>query len=114
MSREAVRRSSDAAAGYQEVLVPALMQEWAPRVADAAGIRAGDRVLDVACGTGVLTAEAAPRAGPSGTVTGLDLSPEMLAVAARFHPRVCEGSRAAPTRSPSRTNPSTRSSASSG
>ncbi len=86
MTREAVRRSSDAAAGYQDVLVPALMEEWTPRVADAAGIRAGDRVLDVACGTGVLTAEAARRAGPTGTVTGLDLSPEMLAVAARLHP----------------------------
>jgi SAM-dependent methyltransferase len=86
MPREAVRRSSDAATGYQDTLVPALMEEWAPRVAEAAGIRAGDRVLDVACGTGVLAAEAARRAGPTGSVTGLDLSPEMLAVAARLHP----------------------------
>ena len=88
MPREAVRRSSDAATGYQDTLVPALMEEWAPRVADAAGIRPGDRVLDVACGTGVLAAEAARRAGPTGAVTGLDLSPEMLAVAARLHPTV--------------------------
>jgi SAM-dependent methyltransferase len=88
MPREAVRRSSDAATGYQDTLVPALMEEWAPRVAEAAGIRAGDRVLDVACGTGVLAAEAARRAGPTGSVTGLDLSPEMLAVAARLHPTV--------------------------
>ena len=86
MTRESVRRSTDAASGYQDMLVPALMQEWAPRVADAAGIRAGDRVLDIACGTGVLTAEAARRTGPTGSVTGLDLSPEMLAVAARLHP----------------------------
>ena len=86
MTREAVRRSSDAATGYQDTLVPALMEEWAPRVAAAAGIRAGDRVLDIACGTGVLTAEAARRAGTTGSVTGLDLSPEMLAVAARVHP----------------------------
>ena len=86
MTREPVRRSADAATGYQDMLVPALMQEWAPRVAEAAGIRPGDRVLDVACGTGVLTAEAARRVGASGTVTGLDLSPEMLAVAARLHP----------------------------
>jgi SAM-dependent methyltransferase len=83
---EIPRRSLDAATGYQDVLVPALMEAWAPRVADAAAIRAGDRVLDVACGTGVLTREAASRAGPAGSVTGLDLSPEMLAVAARLSP----------------------------
>lgn len=81
-----MKRDLDAATGYQELLVPALMQEWAPRVADAAGIRPGDRVLDVACGTGVLTREAAARAGGGGAVTGLDLSPEMLEVAARLSP----------------------------
>ena len=88
MSNQTIRRDLDAATGYQELLVPALMQEWAPRVADAAGISPGDRVLDVACGTGVLTREAAVRAGPGGAVTGLDLSPEMLAVAARLSPEL--------------------------
>jgi SAM-dependent methyltransferase len=86
MTNQTFRRDLDAATGYQELLVPALMEEWAPRVADAAGIRPGDRVLDVACGTGVLTREAATRAGPGGAITGLDLSPEMLAVAARLSP----------------------------
>jgi SAM-dependent methyltransferase len=86
MTRPAVRRDPDAATGYEDLLVPALMQEWAPRVADAALIHPGDRVLDVACGTGVLTREAARRAGPTGSVIGLDLSPEMLAVAARVSP----------------------------
>jgi SAM-dependent methyltransferase len=88
MTNQTIRRDLDAATGYQELLVPALMQEWAPRVADAAGISPGDRVLDVACGTGVLTREAARRAGPGGAVTGLDLSPEMLAVAARLSPEL--------------------------
>jgi SAM-dependent methyltransferase len=41
----------------------------------------GDRVLDIACGTGVVTRIAAQRAGRSGKVTGLDLSAPMLAVA---------------------------------
>lgn len=79
-------RQVEAATSYQEVLVPALMEEWAPRVADAARLRPGDRVLDVACGTGVLSREAAGRVAPSGTVTGLDLSLGMLAVAARLSP----------------------------
>jgi SAM-dependent methyltransferase len=78
----------DAATSYQEDLVPALMEEWAPRIADAAHIRSGDRVLDVACGTGVLARTAASRVAADGAVTGLDLNPGMLAVAARLSPTI--------------------------
>jgi SAM-dependent methyltransferase len=86
MTERVTAEQVDAAMSYHELLVPALMDDWAPRVAEAAGIRPGDRVLDVACGTGVLTRAAASRAGPSGTVTGLDLNPGMLRVAARLSP----------------------------
>ena len=48
-----------------------------------AGLRAGDRVLDVACGTGVVAIAAAHRVGARGTVTGVDVSSGMLAVAQR-------------------------------
>jgi SAM-dependent methyltransferase len=47
----------------------------APRLVRHAGIRAGQRVLDVACGTGVAAVTAA-RIGAQ--VTGLDLSPDLL------------------------------------
>jgi len=45
------------------------------------GLRTGERVLDVACGTGIVARLAAPQVGRSGTVVGLDLNTGMLDVA---------------------------------
>ena len=52
------------------------------RMLDLAGIGAGDRVLDVAAGTGEQTLAAARRVGPTGSVLATDISASMLAVAA--------------------------------
>lgn len=49
-----------------------------------AHLRPGDRVLDIACGTGALTYEIAETVGNSGYVAGVDINPEMLRVAARL------------------------------
>jgi len=48
---------------------------------ELANIRAGDRVLDVAAGTGDQTILAAQRVGPTGSVVAVDLSPHMLKIA---------------------------------
>ena len=45
------------------------------------GIQAGDRVLEVGCGTGDVALAAKQRVGASGSVFGIDPSPEMIAVA---------------------------------
>jgi SAM-dependent methyltransferase len=76
------------ATAYEELLVPALFQEWRSRLIAAAQIEPGDRVLDVACGTGVLARAAAARVGPRGSVTGLHPSPGMLAVARQLAPEI--------------------------
>ena len=73
---------------YEEFFVPALFQEWAGRVADAAQIKAGDRVLDVACGTGVLARAAYERVGPKGSVIGLDVNEGMLTTAKKKAPPI--------------------------
>lgn len=73
--------SSSAAEVYDELFVPALFGRWAPRIVAATGIDKGMRVVDVACGTGVLAIEAATIVTPAGKVTGIDCNAGMLAVA---------------------------------
>lgn len=77
-----------AARAYEELHVPALFHQWSPWVLDAARIGPGQRVLDVACGTGVLAREAETRVGPTGFVAGVDPDPGMLAVAEQLAPAV--------------------------
>ncbi len=73
---------------YEELVVPAMTGQWAPRVVAAAGIGAGDRVLDVGCGTGVLTRTIADSFGLGGAVVGLDVTEEMIATARRVRPEI--------------------------
>ena len=68
---------------YDKCFVPALFRSWGPVLCDAASIGPGQRVLDVACGTGALTVAVADRVEAGGAVLGLDANPEMLAVARR-------------------------------
>ena len=76
------------ARAYEDLHVPALFRQWCPRLLDAAGVGLGHRVLDVACGTGILAREALRRVGSSGRVAGLDPGRGMLTVASELEPRV--------------------------
>lgn len=78
----------EGAQAYENLHVDALFRQWAEPVLDAAEVGVGDRVLDVACGTGVVAREAVRRVGSSGSVAGLDIGPGMLAVAERIEPAV--------------------------
>jgi len=66
---------------YELYEVPRLFGPVARRLLEDVPLRAGQRVLDVACGTGLVARLAAPRVAPSGSVVGLDVSEGMLAVA---------------------------------
>jgi ubiquinone/menaquinone biosynthesis C-methylase UbiE len=66
---------------YERVLVPAVLQGLSRRVVDLAAPREGERVLDLACGTGIVARTVAPIVGAAGTVVGIDVLPPMLAVA---------------------------------
>jgi ubiquinone/menaquinone biosynthesis C-methylase UbiE len=69
------------AENYQRYFVPVIPTPLAADLIETAAPRPGEHVLDVACGTGVLTRLAAQRVGTAGRVVGVDLTPEMLQVA---------------------------------
>ena len=73
--------SLEAAHLYDRVAVRYVLGPWAPLLVDAVLLRPGECVLDVACGTGVVTRIAAQRVGPQGRVTGVDLNAGMISVA---------------------------------
>jgi ubiquinone/menaquinone biosynthesis C-methylase UbiE len=78
--------SKDAAQRYERCVAHYILGPWAPLLVETAGIVSGERVLDVACGTGVVARIAAERAGITGKVVGLDLNPGMIAVAQTLPP----------------------------
>lgn len=88
MTEPTLQAQIDSANAYEALFVPALFGQWAPKVADAAQVQPGQRVLDVACGTGILAREIAPRIGSAGRVVGVDPNPGMVAVAKRLAPAI--------------------------
>ncbi len=85
--------STDAGHAWVELQLEmdALMQPVLDLVLERAALPAGARVLDIGCGTGASLVQAARRVGPSGHVTGLDISQTMLDLArsrAKDHPNV--------------------------
>jgi ubiquinone/menaquinone biosynthesis C-methylase UbiE len=66
---------------YENFFVPAMFMPFAPDLIEQVAPQAGERVLDVACGTGAIARQLPPLVGPDGAVAGVDISPEMLEVA---------------------------------
>ncbi|BCX03467.1 MAG: ubiquinone/menaquinone biosynthesis methyltransferase [Candidatus Roseilinea sp.] len=66
---------------YEQFIVPTFFIPWTPVLLKYARPRLGERVLDLACGTGIVARHVAPIVGANGKVTALDVSPAMLEVA---------------------------------
>ena len=78
----------EAAELYESHFVPAIFQRWAEELVRFAELQPGQRVLDVACGTGAVARAVANVVGPDGQVTGCDLNAGMLDVARRAAPGI--------------------------
>jgi ubiquinone/menaquinone biosynthesis C-methylase UbiE len=72
---------SAAAAEMYERYAGQYMRPWTEDIVALAALRQGERVLDVACGTGAVARHAAAQLGPNARITGLDLNAGMLAMA---------------------------------
>ena len=66
---------------YERCPARYILGPWAPLLVETARLAGGERLLDVACGTGVVARAAAERVGRGGRVVGIDLNPGMIAVA---------------------------------
>lgn len=74
------------AENYERYFVPAIGRPVAEELIRTAALKPGERVLDIGCGTGIVTRLAAEQAGPGTRVAGLDPNPGMLAIARRTIP----------------------------
>jgi ubiquinone/menaquinone biosynthesis C-methylase UbiE len=73
---------------YEQALVGPLFRPWVDDLLDDVELRPGDSVLDVACGTGIVARVAKDRLMGMGRVVGVDVNPQMLAVARRLAPAI--------------------------
>ena len=73
---------------YEQWLVGPLFRPWAEVLLDRVRPAPGERVLDIACGTGIVARLAHERVGPAGATVGIDVSPGMLDVAKSVAPAI--------------------------
>lgn len=66
---------------YERYMVPVHCQTRVVDLLDRVNIQPREKVLDVACGTGIVSRHAAARVGTLGSVTGVELNPAMIEVA---------------------------------
>jgi ubiquinone/menaquinone biosynthesis C-methylase UbiE len=78
--------SGTAPENYERFFVPSIGAPLASDLIARARLRPGERVLDVACGTGIIARRAAEQVRPDGVVAGLDINPGMLAAARSLGP----------------------------
>jgi ubiquinone/menaquinone biosynthesis C-methylase UbiE len=71
---------------YERWLAAPLFRPWAEATLEKIGLSPGDRVLDIACGTGIVARVARERLGGTGRIVGIDVSSGMLAVARAAEP----------------------------
>lgn len=81
LQRRVQRYGWDKAAPYYERSWQAQLEPAQSTLLELADLKPGDRVVDIACGTGLVTFRAAALVAPAGEVFGTDISEQMIAAA---------------------------------
>lgn len=69
------------AEAYEQHMVPGMFRHWTELQVGLAAPKAGEHVLDVACGTGIGARLAAAHVGPTGRAVGIDIDPGVIELA---------------------------------
>ena len=79
MAKEEKGISLDYLSDYYDLLTPAEKSRFRQKQIELAGLREGEKVLEVGCGTGALSFLSKLRVGDTGEVAGIDIAPKMVA-----------------------------------
>lgn len=70
--------SKDGPSAYEKYIVPAYTDTWAREIVKRACLQEGEKILDVACGTGLVARTAADAQENASMIAGIDVNEEML------------------------------------
>jgi ubiquinone/menaquinone biosynthesis C-methylase UbiE len=88
INRNHVMNSPSFADMFERLLVPSIFRPWAEDLVERVQPEPRERVLDIGCGTGIVARLVRQRCGADARISGVDLNPEMIAVARRLEPSI--------------------------
>ena len=81
MVQQPIQTTTSPSEIYEQYMVPGIFSRWSATLLELVAPQPGERVLDLACGTGVVARMAAPMVQPGGEVFGVDFNPAQIATA---------------------------------
>src|SRR5690625_4143130 len=77
MNAQSIQQNDNPAEVYERYLSRPIADPWTGVLLELANPQSGERVLDLACGTGSVARQAAPKVGASGQILAVDINPAM-------------------------------------
>lgn len=81
MNQHPIQTTTPPSEIYERFMVPAIFGRWAEILLELVAPQPGERLLDLACGTGIVARTAVPMVQPGGEVFGVDFNPAQIATA---------------------------------